>query len=130
MAQWQCNLRLSRRAAWLQRLLFSSLLCSIMAAACSSFWWLLLIPPVVYEGYICSRHRQQYCGILAREDHIYWRWQYKRWQIIHPPRWLPWAVLLQLQNENGKTLRFWLHEDAMTPRDWRTLRAACFSDEL
>jgi len=80
----------------------------------------------------CWRHERrlmQRRGRLMLDEQGNWVWGGAPWRLARKPDWLPYGVLLDLRNPQGKRWRLWLMYDNLPPYEWRTLRACCFLHE-
>jgi len=73
-----------------------------------------------------ERRLRQRTGRLGLDEQGDWHWHGKRWQLARQADWLPFGVLLTLQNQQGTRWRLWLMMDNLPPYAWRSLRACCF----
>ena len=80
----------------------------------------------------CWRHERrlmQRRGRLMLDEQGNWVWGGAPWRLASKPDWLPYGVLLDLRNPQGKRWRLWLMYDNLPPYEWRTMRACCFLQE-
>ncbi|WP_157665848.1 protein YgfX [Tatumella citrea] len=114
------------RIQWLiQFLLLVALLCSPWPLLWSPLK-LLSFLLVWQEGKQARRRFSGRCGKIELDNQGIWYWQQQRWRTVRNPGWLPWAVLLTLENEQCQRMKFWLIKDAMPEADWRGLRMHWF----
>ncbi|MEW6485710.1 MULTISPECIES: protein YgfX [Tatumella] len=128
-ARWQSELVPSRLACRIQ----CSVQALIVLAVVFTPWtWgggilkLMALCLVWREGQLARRRFRERCGVLEVDAQGRWRWQQQSWRTRGNPGWLPFAVLLSLENAAGQRLRFWLMQDAMPAQDWRALRMHWF----
>lgn len=124
--RWQCSLCPSRSARLANLAAGFSCVTLLLWLVWPAKWYALqalLSVAVLAESWRTERRLRQRCGELTRDAQGSWGWRGTRWHTARTAQWLPWGVLLTLQNAQGERWRFWLMQDAMTTRSWRQLRA-------
>ncbi|NIF03094.1 hypothetical protein F3J38_24135 [Pantoea sp. Acro-805] len=129
---FQCDLQPSRSARVLNVTLLLLVAGLLLSLSWPVEWRWGKAPLLILLLLECWRHERrlmQRCGRLMLDEQGNWVWGGAPWRLARKPDWLPYGVLLDLRNPQGKRWRLWLMYDNLPPYEWRTLRACCFLQE-
>lgn len=126
MAQWRCDVRISRRTQLFALLTHGVLVLLILISPWPAGYgpiWLVLLILVVFQGIRSQKRLAAVQGELRLLADWRINWHGREWRLVKKP-WMPdYGILLTLHPmEGNKYQRLWLVLDNMEREEWLYLR--------